>query len=165
MLATFEHKNPQQESKRHIMQYCQMTSLENILLQKDLFNAFPRPHQGADGNQRILRKPMLSEEQEREKMAEATAKLRELNVSMAGEIKPVEELKIKILSRKIQVGGDLLEYNPLEDRNIPRVSDVFMCVDQIDTYRFMFNIVDKAQKISYTEKEFKDFNDFEISVN
>jgi hypothetical protein len=50
MLATFEHKNPQQESKRHIMQYCQMTSLENILLQKDLFNAFPRPHQGADGN-------------------------------------------------------------------------------------------------------------------
>jgi hypothetical protein len=108
---------------------------------------------------------MLSEEQEREKMAEATAKLRELNVSMAGEIKPVEELKIKILSRKIQVGGDLLEYNPLEDRNIPRVSDVFMCVDQIDTYRFMFNIVDKAQKISYTEKEFKDFNDFEISVN
>lgn len=28
----------------------------------------------------------------------------------------------------------------------------------------MFNIVDLPQKISYTEKEFKDFNDFEISV-
>ena len=113
----------------------------------------------------MLRKPMLSEEQERLKMAEVTSKLRELNVSMAGEIKPVEELKVKVLARKIQVAGDLLEYNPLEDRNIPRVADIFMCVDQIDTYRFMFNIVDKPQKISYTEKEFKDFNDFEISVN
>ena len=29
----------------------------------------------------------------------------------------------------------------------------------------MFNIVDLPQKISYTEKEFKDLNDFEISVN
>lgn len=60
--------------------------------------------------------------------------------------------------------GDLLEYNPLEDCNILRVTEVFLCVDQIAPFRFMFNIVDLPQKISYTEKEFKDFNDFEISV-
>jgi len=44
ILATFEGKGPQQATKRHIMQYCQITSLDNILIQKDLFSAFPKPH-------------------------------------------------------------------------------------------------------------------------
>ena len=83
------------------MQYCQITSLDNILLQRDLFSAFPKPHQGADGQQRVLRKPQLSEEQERAKIEEVTAKLRELNVSMANEIRPVDQLKVQVLSRKI----------------------------------------------------------------
>lgn len=44
MLATFEGKGPQQVTRRHTMQYCQITSLDNILIQKDLFTAFPKPH-------------------------------------------------------------------------------------------------------------------------
>ena len=64
MMAIIELKNPSQESKRHYMQYCQVTTLENILLQRDLFTAFPRPYQGADGQQRVFRKPILNEEEE-----------------------------------------------------------------------------------------------------
>ena len=97
-------------------------------------------------------------------MKSVLEQMKELQVSMGGEIQNVELLKVQILERKIQVLGELLEYNPLEDKNIPRVSDVFMCVDQIGKFSFMFNIVDKAQKTSYTTKEFKDLNDFEISV-
>jgi hypothetical protein len=55
--------------------------------------------------------------------------MRMLEISMGPEIKPIEELKVKILKRVVQVHGDLYEYNPLEDQNMIRVKDVFLCVD------------------------------------
>ena len=55
--------------------------------------------------------------------------MRMLEISMGSEIKPVEELKVSIQKRVVQVHGDLFEYNPLEDQNMIRVKDVFLCVD------------------------------------
>lgn len=66
----------------------------------------------------------------------------DLSVSMCSEIKPVNELQVSIKKRLIQVQGDLLEYNPLEDCDIPRVKNCFLCLDQTDDYKFMLNIVD-----------------------
>ena len=55
--------------------------------------------------------------------------MRMLEISMGSEIKPVQELKVSILKRVVQVHGDLYEYNPLEDQNMIRVKEVFLCVD------------------------------------
>ena len=63
------------------------------------------------------------------RMQEAINQMRMLEISMGSEIKPVEELKVSILKRIVQVHGDLYEYNPLEDQNMIRVKDVFLCVD------------------------------------
>lgn len=63
------------------------------------------------------------------RMQEAINQMRMLEISMGSEIKPVEELKVSILKRVVQVHGDLYEYNPLEDQNMIRVKDVFLCVD------------------------------------
>jgi hypothetical protein len=89
--------------------------------------------------------------------------MKKLNISMGGEIKPVEDVAIAIRKRLLQVSGDLYEYNPLEDNDILRVSDVFLCLDQTGDYAFMINVVDKAQKISYTRKQMN--NVAEIQVN
>jgi hypothetical protein len=48
---------------------------------------------------------------------------------MGSEIKPLEEVAIKIVKRVLQVSGSLYEYNPLEENNILRVKDVFLCFD------------------------------------
>ena len=63
------------------------------------------------------------------RMQEAINQMRMLEISMGSEIKPVEELKVSILKRVVQVHGDLYEYNPLEDQNMIRVKEVFLCVD------------------------------------
>jgi hypothetical protein len=48
---------------------------------------------------------------------------------MGSEMKRVDEVAYKILKRVLQVSGSLYEYNPLEENNILRVPDVFMCLD------------------------------------
>ena len=63
------------------------------------------------------------------RMQEAMNQMRMLEISMGSEIKPVEELKVSIQKRVVQVHGNLFEYNPLEDQNMIRVKDVFLCVD------------------------------------
>ena len=63
------------------------------------------------------------------RLQEAMNQMRMLEISMGSEIKPVQELKVSILKRVVQVHGDLYEYNPLEDQNMIRVKEVFLCVD------------------------------------
>ena len=60
--------------------------------------------------------------------------------------------------------GDLYEYNPLEDSNILRVKEVFLCVDQTGQFSYMLNVVDQAQKTSYTRKELAHVSDFQINI-
>lgn len=86
--------------------------------------------------------------------------MKQLNVSMGGEIKKVEEISVQVLKRVVQVHGDLYEYNPLDDANILRVKDIFLCVDQIGQYSYMLNVVDQAQKTSYTTKNLTNVSDF-----
>jgi serine/threonine-protein kinase RIO1 len=62
-------------------------------------------------------------------MQEAINQMKILEVSMGSEIKMVDEIKVSIIKRVAQVHGDLYEYNPLEDQNILRVKDVFLCLD------------------------------------
>jgi len=54
-------------------------------------------------------------------MKEAINKMSTLQISMGSEIKPMDEVKVQVLKRVVQVHGKLEEYNPLEDKNIPRV--------------------------------------------
>jgi hypothetical protein len=63
------------------------------------------------------------------RLEEAINQMRVLEISMGSEIKLVQELKVSILKRVVQVQGDLFEYNPLEDQNITRVKEVFLCLD------------------------------------
>jgi hypothetical protein len=79
---------------------------------------------------------------------------------MGSEMKPVSEVQVKVLKRIVQVHGKLDEYNPLEDKNIPRVSDVFLCLDQTGPFTYMLNVVDNQQKISYTRKDMTNVSDF-----
>jgi hypothetical protein len=96
------------------MQYCQTVSLEQIMKKQDLFQAFATSEEEAVTEIR---------------MQEAMNQMRMLEISMGSEIKPADELKVSILKRVVQVHGDLFEYNPLEDQNMIRVKDVFLCVD------------------------------------
>ena len=82
---------------------------------------------------------------------------------MAGEIRQATELTVKIIQRILQVHGNLLEYNPLEDKNMDRAKDVFLCLDQIGNHKYMLNIVDATQKISFTRKELTNVCDFQIN--
>jgi hypothetical protein len=63
------------------------------------------------------------------RLQEAINQMRILEISMGSEIKLVQELNVSILKRVVQVQGDLFEYNPLEDQNILRVKEVFLCLD------------------------------------
>jgi hypothetical protein len=62
-------------------------------------------------------------------MQEVINQMKQLEISMAGEMKPFDQVQVKVQKRIIQVRGDLYEYNPLEDTNILRVKDVFLCLD------------------------------------
>lgn len=42
----------------------------------------------------------------------------------------------------MQVKGDLLEYNPLEDIDIPRVPNCFLCLDHTGAFDYLLNVVD-----------------------
>lgn len=70
--------------------------------------------------------------------------MKQLEISMAGEIKPEAEVRVRVLKRLLQAQGDLLEYNPLSDDYLSRVSNVFLCVDQTGPFTYMLNIVDGA---------------------
>ena len=61
--------------------------------------------------------------------------------------------------------GDLLEYNPLEDLDIPRVKNCFLCLDQIagKNFSYMINVVDLSQKTSFTRKELSSMGEFQIN--
>jgi hypothetical protein len=114
MLAIQEQRHHNEVSKRNLMQYCQTVSLEQIMKKQDLFQAFATSEEEAVTEIR---------------MQEAMNQMRMLEISMGSEIKPVGELKVSVLKRVVQVHGDLFEYNPLEDQNMIRVKDVFLCVD------------------------------------
>jgi hypothetical protein len=93
--------------------------------------------------------------------------MNQLEVSMGAEIKPASEIQHAIERRLIQVQGDLLEYNPLQDDNILRAKDVFLCVDKLAgrPQGYMLNIVDGTQRTSYTRKELVNVADIEISAD
>jgi hypothetical protein len=91
-------------------------------------------------------------------------KMSTLQISMGSEIKPMTDIKVQVLKRIVQVHGKLEEYNPLEDKNIPRVQDVFLCVDQTGPFTYMLNVVDQTQKTSYTRKEMTNVSDFQINM-
>jgi hypothetical protein len=55
-----------------------------------------------------------------------------------------------------------MEYNPLADKNELRIRDVFICIDQIEKYSYMINVIDNTGKISYTRKEIKQVCDFQL---
>lgn len=127
------------------MKYCATVSLDQVLKTQDLFKVFA----AADDEQ-------VSEA----RMQEAINQMRALEISMGQEIKPVDQIKIEILRRVVQVQGELYEYSPLEDQYIPRVKNVFLSVDQTGQFAFMLNVLDLAQKVSYTRKEIKNVSDF-----
>jgi hypothetical protein len=72
--------------------------------------------------------------------------MNELTISMSSEIKPLDQLEVSVKQRQIQVLGSLLEYNPLEDCDIPRVNNCFLCLDQIagKSFAYMLNVVDQS---------------------
>ena len=96
-------------------------------------------------------------------MKEITDMMNDMQLSMSSEIKPVEEIQVRILNRMVQVEGDLYEYSPLTDSNILRVKNVFLCIDQIGNFQYMINVVDGAQKTSFTRRELTNMSDFQIN--
>lgn len=140
MLAVCEQRSYKDTPRGHYSQYCKSATIDQILKAKDLFSLF-------DGkiitkaSKTIPSQPKDSKVDEM-KFQEALKQMQQLQISMGSEIKPVEEIQIKILSRVLQVSGSLFEYNPLEENNILRVKDVFLCLDQTDTFSYMLNIVD-----------------------
>ena len=94
-------------------------------------------------------------------MTQLTEKMRSLDI-MKDEMR--EQVAIPIQARLIQVQGDLYEYNPLEDKNVERVKDVWLCVDQKDKWGYMLNVVDGKGKVSYTRKDIggNNVSDFQL---
>ena len=130
LLALNEYTHYSETSKRHYMRYCHQVNIEKVLYEDDLFKAYAPDAQDSD---------TVSEE----RLKDAMNKMSTLQISMGSEIKPVGEIKIEVLKRIVQVHGKLEEYNPLEDKNIPRVADVFLCLDQIGPFKYMLNVVDQ----------------------
>ena len=116
ILAIQEQRHYNEVSKRNLMQYCQTVSLDQLMKKQDLFQAFVTTEEEAVTVSEI-------------RLQDAMNQMRMLEISMGSEIKPVQELKVSILKRVVQVHGDLYEYNPLEDQNMIRVKEVFLCVD------------------------------------
>lgn len=69
---------------------------------------------------------------------------------MKDEIKPMDEVKMSVLQRLIQIPGDLYEFSPFLDSDILRVKDAFLAIDQTAQYDYVLNIIDMAGKTSYT---------------
>ena len=116
ILAIQEQRHYNEVSKRNLMQYCQTVSLDQLMKKQDLFQAFVTTEEEAVTVSEV-------------RLQDAMNQMRMLEISMGSEIKPVQELKVSILKRVVQVHGDLYEYNPLEDQNMIRVKEVFLCVD------------------------------------
>ena len=106
LLALNDQRHFSEVPKRHYMKYCQSVNLDKVLQKEDLFKVY------ASGQ---------PEEVTEERMKEAINKMSTLQISMGSEIKPMDEVKVQVLKRVVQVHGKLEEYNPLEDKNIPRV--------------------------------------------
>lgn len=83
---------------------------------------------------------------------------------MKNEIKKMEEVKLQVLQRMIQVQGDLYEYSPFLDDNILRAKEVFLCIDQTGQYEYQINITDMAGSLSYTRKYITNSSDFQMSM-
>jgi hypothetical protein len=156
VLAIHEKKSESQVKQQALDKYCLPTTLDSILRQRDLYTAYPRPG---------VRLPMFTEEEEKRKMEAVLEQMKKLELSMGGEMRRTEEIQHTIERRLIQVEGDLLEFNPLDDRNIPRISGVFLCIDQLAGRPnwFMLNVVDGAQRTSYTRKELANICDVQIN--
>ena len=116
ILAIQEQRHYNEVSKRNLMQYCQTVSLDQLMKKQNLFQAFATTEEETVTVSEV-------------RLQEAMNQMRMLEISMGSEIKPVQELKVSILKRVVQVHGDLYEYNPLEDQNMIRVKEVFLCVD------------------------------------
>ncbi len=66
----------------------------------------------------------------------------------------------------IQVQGEFMEYNPLEDNHISRAQDVFLCIDKLASqvpHTYLINVLDGPQKTSFTRKELNDISAFQLN--
>jgi|LauGreDrversion4_2_1035121.scaffolds.fasta_scaffold222801_3 hypothetical protein len=130
MHALHEQRHFNEVSKRQYMKFCQTVTLEQVLKQNDLFKYYSNDEP----------EEKLSEA----RLQDAIKQMKTLEVSMGSEIKPIQEVKVQIVKRVVQVHGDLFEYNPLEDENILRVKNVFLCVDQTGQFTYMLNVLDQT---------------------
>ena len=67
-----------------------------------------------------------------------------------------DEVALLIDERLFQTLGMLFKYDADKDQNLLVARDVFLCVDRIlgeSRHHYMFHVVDKAQKVSYTRQE------------
>ena len=48
------------------------------------------------------------------------------------------------------------------DKNIPVKENVFMCIDQVELYTYIINVIDQAGKVSYTRKTIESMKDLTI---
>lgn len=69
-------------------------------------------------------------------------------------------MRVNIIERLLQIEGDLLEYNPFINENIPRAKGTFLCIDKTDNFQYMLNIIDLAGKVSYTRRAMTNQGDF-----
>lgn len=53
---------------------------------------------------------------------------------MKDEMKDMNEVKVSIVERMLQVEGDLYEYSPFIGENMLRVKDCFLCIDKTNEY-------------------------------
>jgi len=79
---------------------------------------------------------------------------------MKDEIKQMDEVRVEVLERLIQIPGDLYEYSPFLNEDILRAKDVFLAIDRVGEFDYLLNIVDLAGKLSYTRKALKNQGDF-----
>lgn len=69
---------------------------------------------------------------------------------------------MKVLQRLIQVPGHLFIYNSHYDKNILVKENVFLCVDQIEMYQYIMNVIDQTGKKSFTRKQLESVKDISV---
>lgn len=77
----------------------------------------------------------------KDQVEELIKKMSQMDV-MKDEIKEMEDVRVKIIQRLIQVEGDLYEYSPFLDDDILRAKQVFLSIDQTDDYDYILNVID-----------------------
>jgi hypothetical protein len=68
------------------------------------------------------------------------------------EINEYNPVIYKVYARLFQAEGNLTIYDASIDNNVDIQKDVFLCLDQIDNFKYMLNVIDKTGSKSYTRK-------------